>query len=494
MKKQLFLCVLGMILLLCGCQKNAVNNAPPPTDNPESQQSEPAEPADEPPTDEPAEPQKESEFPPEPEVCTVPFTETESFPLPFEDELYTNKWGVLYLSIGQALYDYDTMWQLLEDNFPLLDAIKRELEIDWVSVKEKYRNTLEERARDGYISQQMFLVTIYDCLSEFRQIGHLCPMNPAARDFRVDFYSDFDLVERSGNPNFLYLITQPKTELFYDKYEELPPIPMKSRLANECWEDFDFSNVQMNTIDESAGVFIAYPEGIPYLRIPSMSNWSEDTYKATRKFLDEIKNEDHLIIDIRKNGGGNDCVWQDGIVAPLIDSDTQYALLWGVKSGALNSALYPPEKFGTEIYQDEAWQKDFPCIHPESLDGMDILIKLVRNVPAHSEQEHFNGKIWVLVDNGCYSSADSFANYCKVTGFATLVGTQTGGSGAGVMSYMMVLPYSGLIIKYEPCLAFNPDGTCNQTTGTVPDIIPADGVSALQECLTIIQTNTINGN
>jgi C-terminal processing protease CtpA/Prc len=41
----------------------------------------------------------------------------------------------------------------------------------------------------------------------------------------------------------------------------------------------------------------------------------------------------------------------------------------------------------------------------------------------------FKGKIFLLVYNALYSSSESFAAFCKGTGFAEIVGTNTGGDG-----------------------------------------------------------------
>ena len=50
----------------------------------------------------------------------------------------------------------------------------------------------------------------------------------------------------------------------------------------------------------------------------------------------------------------------------------------------------------------------------------------------------------------------------------------------------MALPYSGLLVEYEPYLSFNPDSTCNGITGTPPDIVSEDSFSALETCLKAI--------
>ena len=77
--------------------------------------------------------------------------------------------------------------------------------------------------------------------------------------------------------------------------------------------------------------------------------------------------------------------------------------------------------------------------------------------------------------------------FCKETGFATLVGSRTGGSGAGSFPLWFALPNSGLLISYEAYYAFNDDGTCNQVVGTKPDIEVKNGQTALEACLEAIR-------
>ena len=146
MKAKLICCAMAAAMLLCGCQTGResqnIPEDPPAVEQPEQES---------PPSDDNIE-EEESPFPPAPPVCELDFTETESFPLPFEDELLVDEEKGLFLSTEQALYDYDTMWQLLEENYPFFEAIKRELGIDWEEVKAEYCQILDRCAAYGYIS------------------------------------------------------------------------------------------------------------------------------------------------------------------------------------------------------------------------------------------------------------------------------------------------------------------------------------------------------
>ncbi len=150
MKTKQFLITACMLLLLCACQSPAntedtANDLPPENVDVET----PA--ADSPTEEEPA-----ALLPPAPPACEIAFTETESFPLPFEEELLVDEEEGILLSAGQALYDYDTMWELLEENYPYFDVIKEELGISSRVVKTQYRAKLVSLADDGYIAQREF--------------------------------------------------------------------------------------------------------------------------------------------------------------------------------------------------------------------------------------------------------------------------------------------------------------------------------------------------
>lgn len=82
----------------------------------------------------------------------------------------------------------------------------------------------------------------------------------------------------------------------------------------------------------------------------------------------------------------------------------------------------------------------------------------------------FKGKIYLLVDDYVYSAAEAFAVFAKSTGWATLIGTVTGGDGIGYDSVPVALPNSGLIIRFPMEMGLNPDGSINEETAAMPHI------------------------
>ena len=69
----------------------------------------------------------------EPTVAELePFTASEDFPYPYSEELERDETtGQYLLTLEQALYDYDTMWMLIRDNFADLDAACEAYGLDW---------------------------------------------------------------------------------------------------------------------------------------------------------------------------------------------------------------------------------------------------------------------------------------------------------------------------------------------------------------------------
>ena len=90
----------------------------------------------------------------------------------------------------------------------------------------------------------------------------------------------------------------------------------------------------------------------------------------------------------------------------------------------------------------------------------------------------------MLVGPAVYSASESFSVFCQETGFATLVGQNTGGDGIGSLDPIFLqLPNSGLLLQFSMMFGLNADGSSSEEAGTMPEILSPEGEPALVTAL-----------
>ncbi|MEQ2128493.1 S41 family peptidase [Caldanaerobacter subterraneus KAk] len=204
---------------------------------------------------------------------------------------------------------------------------------------------------------------------------------------------------------------------------------------------------------------ILVKDKVAYLKIPAMKislKDIEEDGKEIYSFFKEIKDYPYLIIDIRGNGGGNLTYWVENVVQPLIDKKIPYKAYTVVKNYDIKY---------TKTLDKLPKDKNYP---PEVKDDFGYFAEISYTVTPKN-YVGFKGKIYLLTDAGVYSAAESFASFAKATKWATVVGTPTSG-GLGFNPDYLILPNSGLMVRYPNNMALNPDGTANEEVGTQPDI------------------------
>ena len=185
-------------------------------------------------------------------------------------------------------------------------------------------------------------------------------------------------------------------------------------------------------------------------------------------FLQKIEDYPYLIVDIRGNGGGSDGYWRNNLVAYLINEHTYYDAHLLYKD---SEYIKPFIEDRYSLYYAKTTDqlpagKNYP---PEAKTELKYFVTTTNDVVPYNPVK-FKGKIYLLVDGGVYSAAESFASFAKATGWATLVGTTTGGDGIIADPALMMLPNSGIVIRFSSSMGLNPDGTANEEFHTTPDI------------------------
>lgn len=204
-----------------------------------------------------------------------------------------------------------------------------------------------------------------------------------------------------------------------------------------------------------------------YIKVSSFSSFYVDKDRdGIHKFYEQIKDYPNLIIDIRGNGGGSENYYTENLVPPLLNKSLKASFYMVFRNGD----YIKPFMRSKGIFAESVKKIPDNLSYPEEIKKeFSTFISSTREI-SPKNSVGFKGRIFLLVDSYVYSSAESFAVFAKSTGFATIVGTRTGGDGIGVDPAVVSLPNSGLLVRFPMEMGLNPDGTSNEETHTEPDV------------------------
>ena len=375
------------------------------------------------------------------------------------------------------LEDFDYLFNALYESFTLFNATYRRHGVDMVRRYEVTRAQLEQ----GIIHNDNFFHDILNShfINRARFMGHLSTLH--ASQFRASIYffeqmSEYEL----NNPNFwrrhhYEALNNPASRAFYGVHETSP--------AGRADAGTSRSVVRTDILEEGR---IAY---ISISRMSGHTEWAADK-ETIFNFYEEIRGFEHLIIDITGNGGGSSEFFTELIMRPNITEPVEFYRYWFIRASDRNMRNIEghPVLRGLVFQPVTAEIMDnMPYLHKEDLNVLDYVVRLTSTIYPLGEEAAFDGKIWLLIDETTFSAADFAAALAKQTGFATLVGQNTLGGGLGIASAAIVLPNTGIIVRYAPIYATDALGRNNYEVGTPPHIFRSQGKTALETVLEIIE-------
>jgi hypothetical protein len=224
-------------------------------------------------------------------------------------------------------------------------------------------------------------------------------------------------------------------------------------------------------------ICVEIQEDVGYIRVKSFAGFGkfiEKDRKKIKKFLENSEGKyTRLIIDVRNNSGGIPYYWADNLVRPFLEETVRYKHVTGVKRKFMTDKAKPvleQLQMGASRFAYEESIKEIDP--PQGFDGREWIFYEITRKMEPQNRYNFKGDIFILIDEGCGSATDDYANAVKRMGCATLVGRNTGGGAAGYFPMIIVrLPASGMIFILEPDLVINPDGSVDELFGTEPDVI-----------------------
>ena len=391
---------------------------------------------------------------------------------------YQNKESqtILDMTTEQKLSDFDTLCSVLDESYPFWSEVQQ-ADIDKNEVYNTYRANIANTKTDIE-----FFKEIRYFLKEFGGFGHLSVLDGYMYRLYIDTLSaSSDILSEQEEQSVQSLVAVLTDPVSQNTYSALDQSHEGFRSTTGLKDAYKNQSLITDKGEPSQLTARFYNDAkVAYIKIDSFNlvNYQEDKTFLT-EFYREAKDIPNLIIDLRENRGGSDLYWQDLIVKP------------NVKESVTSDRYYFFNVSGTN--QDYILANR---IHSEPVGtAPEPYLSQYNNLFSHYTVDRtsferaanpYKGNVWVLVNDEVYSACENFVMFCKNTGFATLIGTTTGGDG-GIADPMLVsLPNSGLIVRFSVFYGINADGSGNEANGTTPDILIPDGEDALEKCLELI--------
>ena len=382
----------------------------------------------------------------------------------------------------QLLDDYDHFWHLLETYCPSIYS----LDSDTVYlIKENGRAEVEKLTVDGQsalIKQtavMKFISNIQQIIRDLNHVGHLAIVTKGTLD-------RFEVLNAEGNqndiPNYGYLFSDNMVNETLLWLEEI---------SNGNNSGSNEGNSSSNYEKEPVLELTHIDDNISYIRIPSFANDLKDEEgPRVAEWIENHLTDKAIIIDIRGNGGGTTRYWQDYILPYFMKEGHEvksrfYINEWpDIPDCSKLEALIEPFIASDEEY---SYVEGLPYFDlPEEL--CDATLYSMTTCAYDDSIPHFEGELYLLVDENTGSAAEVLMRYVKASSCGTVIGVppEIVVGSAGVFTPLIhKLPNTGLCIECVIGYSINPDGSCGEVYSVQPDYYAES--DALELCLELVE-------
>lgn len=358
------------------------------------------------------------------------------------------------------------------DLYPYNETFSEEIEFAnayWISRYWTSRNLKHGRSFEvlmTYVNGEYLLVDGYgDWVENYGNGSKVLavdsvPIDDAIENAYIEDYLDWDFIR--NKPHCWYITPQ--------TFRPEAVFTIRNTTGHEKDVTFSYgSYVYANPLSypvERLYTELLKDETIGYVYLQSFFNdYIEIDYPELVEFYDEIENCTHLIIDIRGNGGGNTYYSLNNIIFPLAKERLNYKSYMAFRTG--DYVQYFREAIGVSAWANKSLIGNLPS--EVQTDDFDLYNTTYYTNPQATTD--FDGEIILLTDGFVYSAAESFASFCKHSGFATLYGSTTGGDGIGITPMYYVLPNSKLVIRISCAMGLDETGQANEEVRTQPHFV-----------------------
>ena len=342
----------------------------------------------------------------------------------------------------ELLTDFDYLWTTLEKEYIFFEILEQK-GIDCCSIKAQTRELILRQNPDIY--------TYYKTLDQmFSQMHYLAHLNVLSPDQYQDVYQLYTAND-DANSEWKRVVINKQSNTTYTKL--LNNIPLTTGATSSSQARCTYDACRKSVL----------------IRIPSFSgSFIIQDKEYILNYLNALdgKPVEHIIFDITGNTGGSDVYWRNNIVAPFGGTYHWTAWLY-VRDTEVIRLFY----FGRVPFEPIC---NLPETHPapEFVESLNLthFYYMEEDISSNPElgDNILLAKRWVVIDQNVYSAADSFADFCSKTGWATLVGRRTGGDGVGMEPVLIALPNTGLLVRFSAVAEENVAGQLNAASGTEP--------------------------
>lgn len=388
----------------------------------------------------------------------------------------------LNMTKEQMQEDANYLHQTLLENFPYFNVIQRKLGVDMEAEFLTCLQEIEACETDG-----QFYIAIDKWIRKADGLGHLTLFQPGMYEIMAQEAKEDAL--REGNDDALdwqrmaVVYNDEKSKRCFEGMGKvLEPLFERVNAYYAALESEDETAAQSETDWKNIETKILEPGKIAYIAINSFDkSQQEEDQKLLFDFYNQVKDYEHVIFDFTQNSGGSMDYFDELVAAPNIDKPLTTNVYMFLMGGEYNLSF-----FDTGSWKQVSVLPTLPRMDKEDLAKLDFYDDMPFMIQPLGEKA-LNGKLWMLVGPNVFSSSEYAAMLTKSTGFMTLVGTTTGGDGIGYEPLPLVLPNSGLMVRYSAVYGTTADGAGSQEWGTEPDIVSPAGEEALDTCLKAIR-------
>lgn len=464
-----------------------------------------------------------------------PSDEQITYNLPTEENEYiVPEGGFVYEPTEPAyciyLADFDFMMDLMEATFPFFEMVYRMYGIDIRAqgaaardILVNYPYSLMDFAYSVGMTKEdmpemnayvLWSILTHDFFSHFN-FAHSTILGVARYNMLFPFASmavNFTPLENFNR----HAMTNPVTVAFYREFESLMSAPIRDNLhINQIIARRDLRAVDSpapaapplptlitESIEEGR---IAYLEITTFLVNPTLYN------RALSDFYSGIQQYEHLIIDIRRNGGGVLEFARAFIMHPLMPDrnnmpDMPLYVLYrsgetGRRFGEMHIESQP--RTGREFVRQSDYLLpideittggSLTYLHEDDLQNLAYGFRVNTSLMHYNRRVSmapvpFHGQIWLLTGAGNASSSAMFARQAKHMNFATLVGEAVSGHYTATYMVYFYLPNTGIVVQWDIDYLTDETGRALNEFPTNPHYFNRENMCALETVLAMINEN-----